>query len=95
MDGNPTVSRLRDTFGAVKILGSALKHGCTPFDIEQAVATPRRRARVGTDPTRWLYIGFDGAARALEIVSIEGDDGTEVVIHAMKLRKRYFPEGGR
>jgi hypothetical protein len=37
----------------------------------------------------------DGSARPLEIVTVEGDDGSEVVIHAMKLRKKYYPEGRR
>jgi len=79
----------------VKILRSALKHGCAPGDIERAVATARQRTQVGADPTRWLYVGFDHSARALEIVSVEGDDGSEVVIHAMKLRTKYLPKGDR
>ncbi len=37
---------------------------------------------------------MDGSARPLEIVTVTGDDGKEVVIHAMKLRKRYHPKGG-
>lgn len=46
-------------------------------------------------PDRWLYVGVDGAARPLEIVTVTGDDDEEVVIHAMKLRTKYYPKGGR
>jgi len=79
----------------MEILGSALRHGCTPADIAHAVATSWRRARVGEEPAKWLYVGLDSAARPLEIVTVEGNDGVEVVIHAMRLRKKYYPEGGR
>ncbi|WP_141401499.1 hypothetical protein [Ornithinimicrobium cerasi] len=78
----------------MRILRSALKHGCTPADIVHAVASAWQRTQVGEDPDRWLYVGVDGSARPLEIVAVAGDDGAEVVIHAMKLRKRYFPKGG-
>ncbi len=79
----------------MRILQSALKHGCTPADIAHAIAGARQRAQVGEDPDRWLYVGVDGSARPLEIVTVAGDDGEEVVIHAMKLRKRYYPKGER
>lgn len=79
----------------VRILRSALKHGCMPADIAHAVATAWQRTQVGEDPDRWLYVGVDASARPLEIVTVAGDDGAEVVIHAMKLRKRYYPKGGR
>lgn len=80
---------------AVKILRSALKHGASPADIAHAISSAWQRTRVGVDPDKWLYIGVDGAARPLEIVTVQGDDGTEVVIHAMKLRLKYYPKGGR
>lgn len=35
------------------------------------------------------------AARPLEIVTVQEEDGSEVVIHAMKLRSKYYPRGGR
>jgi hypothetical protein len=79
---------------AVRVLKSALKHGCSADDILHAVKAALERRLVGEEPTRWLYVGFDSAARALEIVAVEVDDGEEVVIHAMKLRKKYEPEGG-
>ena len=72
-----------------------LKRGCMPADIVHAVASAWQRTLVAEDPDRWIYVGVDGSARPLEIVTVAGDDGVEVVIHAMKLRKQYYPEGGR
>ena len=46
-------------------------------------------------PDKWLYLGSDEVGRPLEIVAIQGDDGVEVVIHAMKMRKRYLRRGGK
>ncbi|QPL06555.1 toxin-antitoxin system toxin subunit [Actinomyces respiraculi] len=40
-------------------------------------------------------MGFDGIGRVLEIVTVVGDDGQEVVIHAMRARRQYLPGGGR
>lgn len=79
----------------MQILRSALNHGCAPADIAHAISSAWQRTRVGEDPDKWLYVGVDGAARPLEIVTVQGDDGVEVVIHAMKLRKKYYPEGGQ
>lgn len=79
----------------MKILRSALKHGCTPADIVHAIAGAWQRTKVGEEPDRWLYVGVDGSSRPLEIVTVQGDDGDEVVIHAMKLRKKYYPKGAR
>lgn len=78
----------------MQILRSALNHGCSPADIAHAISSAWQRTRVGEDPDKWLYVGVDGAARPLEIVTVQGDDGVEVVIHAMKLRKKYYSEGG-
>jgi hypothetical protein len=47
------------------------------------------------DDTR-LYLGPARSADLLEIVTILRDDGSELVIHAMKLRSKYrrlLPEG--
>jgi hypothetical protein len=46
----------------------------------------RRRAR------RWqgLYLGPD-AGNLLEVVSVARDDGSEVVIHAMRMRRSCEP----
>jgi hypothetical protein len=47
------------------------------------------------DDTR-LYLGPARSADPLEVVTIVRDDGSEVVIHAMKMRPKYrrlLPEG--
>ncbi|MGI8807925.1 MAG: hypothetical protein ACR2KK_08815 [Acidimicrobiales bacterium] len=36
-----------------------------------------------------LYLGPDRAGNLLEIVSVVRDDGTEIVIHAMRMRRGY------
>ena len=50
-----------------------------------------------TTPTRRCTRGPIGAARFLEIVIVVWADGTEVVIHAMKMRQAYavLLPGGR
>jgi hypothetical protein len=40
-------------------------------------------------PIRMLYLGPDRAANVLEIVVVERDDGAEMAIHAMKMRRQY------
>lgn len=42
------------------------------------------------DPRRWLMIGLDPAGRALELVLLIFDDGSTLVIHAMKARRQYL-----
>ncbi|MCR1784045.1 hypothetical protein KVF89_16010 [Nocardioides carbamazepini] len=79
----------------MRIHRTALKHGCPPDAIVHALSTSAQRVLIGEDPDRWLYLGVDGSGRLLEIITLQGDDGDEVVIHAMKLRKKYVPRGGR
>lgn len=38
-----------------------------------------------------LYIGPDRAANLLEVVSVVREDGSEIVIHAMRMRAKYEP----
>lgn len=40
-------------------------------------------------PWRVLYLGPDRAGNLLEVVILERDDGSELAIHAMKMRKQY------
>ncbi len=41
-------------------------------------------------PARQLRLGFDSAGRLLEVVVLRFDSGNELVIHAMKSRRRYL-----
>jgi hypothetical protein len=43
----------------------------------------------GDDPDKTLYLGPDRAARLLEVVVVLRADGSEIVIHAMKMQSRY------
>ena len=38
-----------------------------------------------------LYLGPDRSANLLEVVSVLRDDGSEIVIHAMRMRAKYEP----
>lgn len=66
---------------------SALKHGIADEDIEHAV-TNAMSIDDQEDDTR-LYLGPARDADLLEIVTIVRDDGSELVIHAMKMRPKY------
>lgn len=73
---------------------SARKHGVADTDMAHAV-TLHLYSGVVLDvdqvapPWRVLYLGPDRAGNLLEVVVLERDDGTELVIHAMKMRPKY------
>lgn len=43
------------------------------------------------DDGKVLYLGPDRAANLLEVISVVRDDGSEIVIHAMRMRAKYEP----
>jgi hypothetical protein len=71
----------------VEIHPSARKHGIAGDDIEHAM---RNALAIDDqdDDTR-LYIGPARSADLLEVVTILRDDGSELAIHAMRMRARY------
>ena len=77
----------RDTISSyVDIYDSARKHGVDDADIhamEHAVATAE------DDEGKVLHLGSDRAGNLLEVVSVLRTDGTEIVIHAMRMRRIY------
>lgn len=78
------------------IYASARKHGIADDDIMHAVD---HALAVGEqDDGKVLYLGPDRASNLLEVVSVVREDGSEIVIHAMRMRARYEPflcgEGG-
>ncbi len=73
----------------MEIHRSARKHGIRDIDIEHAVENAM--AAGDQDDGKVLYIGPDQAGNLLEIVSVLRDDGTEIVIHAMRMRHIYEP----
>jgi hypothetical protein len=71
----------------VKIHSSARKHGVADEDIEHAIDNVMS-IDDQDDDTR-LYLGPARNADLLEVVTIVRDDGSELVIHAMKMRPKY------
>jgi len=71
----------------VEIYRSARKHGISDEDIRHAV----EHALVAGEQEdgKVLYLGPDRAGNLVEVVSVLRDDGSEVVIHAMRMRAKY------
>ncbi len=85
----------------MEIRESARKHGITDDAIRHAIDHYAYTADVdeGEPPHRALYLGPDSAGNLIEVVTVGTGDGSEVVIHAMRMRDRYndaIPgQGGR
>jgi hypothetical protein len=71
----------------VEVHPSARKHGIADEDIEHA--TTHAMAIEDHDDTTRLYLGPARSAELLEVVTIVRDDGSELAIHAMKMRAKY------
>jgi transcriptional/translational regulatory protein YebC/TACO1 len=73
---------------SVEIYESAHKHAISDEDIEHAIDHALVVAdEEGADKV--LYLGPDRAGNMLEIVAVARDDDTEIVIHAMRMRRIY------
>jgi len=74
----------------VEIHRTARKHGIAEADLRHAVEHAIYAGDLeGDAPLRVFYLGPDRAGNLLEVVVIERDDGSELAIHAMKMRRRY------
>lgn len=71
----------------MEIHSSARKHGVADEDIEHATA--HAMAIYDQDDDARLYLGPARTAELLEIVTIVRDDGSQLAIHAMKMRPSY------
>ena len=71
----------------MEIYVSARKHGISDPDIDHAV--DHALVAGDQDDGKVLYLGPDRAGNLLEIVSVLRDDGSEIVIHAMRMRRMY------
>ncbi|MFI2295566.1 hypothetical protein [Isoptericola sp. NPDC019571] len=75
----------------MRIAESALKHGITPEQIRQglqvpmSVVTQQHRA-----PSKELVIGADRSGQLLELVVVDRDGDDPRVIHAMRLRPKFY-----
>ena len=70
----------------MEIHRTARKLGIAEADLRHAVYAGDLE---GDAPLRVLYLGPDRAGNLLEVVVIERNDGSELAIHAMKMRRRY------
>jgi len=80
----------------IVILDSAYKHGITEENILVCLFNIRGDKLLDDPPPKRLMAGFDNLGRALELIVIEDEERSLlVVIHAMKLQKqfRYLLEG--
>lgn len=66
---------------------AALKHGIAAADVRHALKHPVRVLE--EDDWRRLYLGPARNAELLEVITARRSDGSEVAIHAMKLRRKY------
>ena len=66
---------------------SARKNGIADEDIEHATAHAMA-IEDQEDDTR-LYLGPSRSADLLEVVTVVRDDGSELAVHAMKMRLKY------
>ena len=73
----------------MEIYASALRHGIDVADIKHAV--DHAFAAGDEEDGKVLYLGPDRAGNLLEVVSVLRDDGTEIAIHSMRMRRMYEP----
>ena len=71
----------------MEIYGSARKHHVSDDDIAHAVGHALLAA--DQDDGKVLYLGPDRAGNLLEVVSVLRQEGSEIVIHAMRMRRVY------
>ena len=71
----------------MEIHPSARKHGIADEDIQHATA--HAMVIEDRDDNTRLYLGPSRSADLLEVVAIVRDDGSELAIHAMKMRAKY------
>ena len=71
----------------MEIYRSARKHGIGDEDINHAV--DHAVVSADSDDGKVLHLGPDRAGNLLEVVTVLRDDGTEIAIHAMRMRRMY------
>ncbi len=75
----------------IVILDSAYKHGISAENIFYCLLHFHKDIVLDDPPVKRLFVGFDNLSRVLEIIAIEDDEQERlVVIHAMKLTKKYL-----
>ncbi len=74
----------------MEVRPAARKHGVADEDIRHVVDNALAVEDAGEDPDRWLVIGPDNAGNLLEVVVLVTDDDRVLVIHAMRMRAKYW-----
>ena len=75
----------------IVILQSAYKHGISAESIYSCLFNCASDILLENPPLKRLIAGFDHRGVALEIIALEETERNRlVVIHAMRLRKRYY-----
>lgn len=75
----------------MKVAPSALKHGIGELDILYAAENWAYASQPDDDvPAKHLVLGFDSNGRLLELAILTFDSGRQLVIHAMKARRKYL-----
>lgn len=70
---------------------SALKHGVSEEDILRAATHRAYESEPDDDlPAKQFVLGFDRHGRLLELGILTFDSGNQLVIHAMKSRRRFL-----
>jgi len=79
------------------ISSSAHKHDISDVDILYVYENAINSLVLEKIPTKVMLFGFDTIGRALEVGYIVNEQGEDIIIHAMKIRKifiKYLFEGG-
>ena len=79
------------------ISSSAHKHNISDADILYVYENSINSLILETIPTKIMLFGFDTIGRAIEVGYIVNEQGEDIIIHAMKIRKIYYKylfEGG-
>lgn len=75
----------------MRVNESALRHGISELDILHAVENVVYLSEPDDDiPAKHFVLGFDSRGRLLELAVVTFDSGNQLVIHAMKARKKYL-----
>ncbi len=76
-------------YAELKIHETALKHGISNLDIRHVCANSSDTFELDqeSDEIKILIIGPDSAGNLLEVIGLEINDQSLLIIHAMKIRK--------
>lgn len=74
----------------MKVNPSALRHGISEADILYAAENWAYSSDPDDEmPAKQFVLGFDRRGRLLELAILTFDSGHQLVIHAMKARRKY------